>query len=67
MFQFVTRHWELFFFLLSSSKCDLNEFEKEIFQGLQCHFELIFGILNIAKCELVEVENWMFQWLIWLL
>ena len=61
MFQVVARYSEHIFFLLTSPKRDLVEFEKAIFQGLPFQFELIFGLLIIAKWELVEVENSMFQ------
>ena len=41
MFQVVTRHLELVFFLLTSPKFELGEFEKVMFQGVAWHFELI--------------------------
>jgi len=61
MFQMVAEHWELIFFLFTSSKSDLGEVEKAMFQVLACHFELIFGLLTIPKWDFVEVEKALFQ------
>jgi len=38
MFLVVARHWEYIFFFLTSSKCDLGEVEKAMFQWLACYF-----------------------------
>ena len=56
----LARHWEHIFFLLTSSKCDLGEFEKTMFQDFPCHFELIYGLLTIPKCDFGEVEKALF-------
>ena len=52
------------FFLLTSSKCDLGDFEKAMFQVFPCHFELIYGLLSIQKCDFVEVKE-LFQGAEW--
>jgi len=57
MFQMVSNHWGLIYFLLTNPKCDFCEVEKAMFQGLACHFELIFGILANPKCDLGEDEK----------
>ena len=51
MFYVVARHWELIFFLLTSPKCDLGDFEKALFQGLPCHIEL-FRLLEHRKMRI---------------
>jgi len=61
MFQVVSRHLELVFFLLTIPKCDLCEVEKAMFQRLLSHFEIIFGLLTIPIYELVEVQKAMFE------
>jgi len=61
MFQVIARHWELIFFLLTSSKSDFGEVEKAMVQVLACHSELIFGLLSIPKCDFVEVDKALFQ------
>ena len=38
----VARHCELIFCLLTSPKCDLDEFEKAMIQVVEWHFEDIF-------------------------
>ena len=60
MFEVVARHWEIFFFLLSSPKCDLGEVKKAMFQGLAWHFELIFGLVEHQNFNLVEVKKKIF-------
>jgi len=60
-FKMIARHWELIFFLLTSSKCDLCEFQEAIFQKFPLHFELIYVLLTITKCKFVEVEKALFQ------
>ena len=56
----VARHWKLIF-LLTSSKCDLGEVEKAMFQECPCLFELIYGLLSIPKCDIVEVKKALFK------
>ena len=40
----VANHGELFFFLLTNTKCDLAEVEKAMFPWVAWQFELIFGL-----------------------
>ena len=61
MLQVVGNHWELIFFILTNSKCDMGEVEKAMFQGVVCHSVLIFGLLTNPKCDFVVVEKAMFQ------
>jgi len=44
MFHGLAWLFELIFELLSIPKCNLVEFEKAMFQGLECHSQLIFGL-----------------------
>ena len=60
----VARHWKLIF-LLTSSKCDLGEVDKAMFQEFLCQYELIYDLLTIQKCDIVEVKKALFQGAAW--
>jgi len=63
MFQVVASHCEHIFRLLTKLKCDLDEFEKAIFQGLIWHFEQIFGLWTSPKFHLIEAKKRLSYWL----
>jgi len=57
MFQVLAFHFELNFYLLTSSKSDLDEVDKAMIIVLASHFELIFGLLIRPKCNLRKVKK----------
>ena len=61
MFQVLAFHFELYFYLLTSSKCDLDEVNKAMIQFLASYFELIFNLLIGPKCDLRNVEKAIYQ------
>jgi len=54
-------HFELNFYLLTSSKCDLDEIDKAKIHVLSSQFELIFCLLTSPKCDLRKVEKAVFS------
>jgi len=54
MFQGLACHFELFFGLLTITKCELGEVEKPMFQIVARHYELIISLLSTSKCGLCE-------------
>jgi len=50
-------HFELNFYLLTSSKCDLDEVDKAKIHVLSSQFELIFCLLTSPKFDLRKVEK----------
>jgi len=43
MFHVVANHWELIFFFLTNTKCDMVNLKKVMIQFVKCHFEVIFA------------------------
>jgi len=55
------RGWDPIFGHMTSPKCQLDEFPKVLFQGLEWHFKRIFCLSSSPKCYVIEVEKGVFQ------
>ena len=61
MFQLLAFHFELNFYLLTSSKRDLDKVDKAMITVPASHFELIFCLLTRPKCNLPKIKKAVIQ------
>jgi len=61
LFQGHAWHFQLFFCLSTSLKCDFREVNKASYLVIARHYEIIFCLLTSPKCDFDKVEKAMIQ------